>query len=62
MNTETIERNLKEISEEIRQMRIDTLINRIPAGTFCDETNNCGGYLTAEETDELEKLLKERNK
>lgn len=37
--------------------RIKELTAKIPVGTVCDETNNCGGYLTAEEAAELEQLL-----
>ena len=37
--------------------RIEFLTGKIPVGTFCSETNCCGGFLTQAEVDELERLF-----
>lgn len=40
------------------QKRIDELLNKIPRDNFCTDDNNCGGALTAKETNELEYLFR----
>lgn len=40
--------------------RIEQLTSKIPPGTFCSETNHCGGFLTKAEEEELNTLLQRR--
>lgn len=44
--------NLHEIDQRIKQ-----LTDRIPRGTNCTDDNDCGGFLTPQEIDELEELF-----
>jgi hypothetical protein len=46
--------------ERERESRIQELTAKIPPGTYCTETNCCGGYLTDDEVNELEQLFRER--
>lgn len=43
-------------NNQIKQ-RIKELTDKIPRGTYCDETNLCGGFLTLDEVNELEHLF-----
>jgi len=45
------------IRDDSLNKRIAELTAKIPVGTYCDEENHCGGYLTADEEDELNRLF-----
>jgi hypothetical protein len=49
---------LKAMSNEQIEKRIEELTGRIPVGTECDDTNNCGGFLTPAEEAELNELFR----
>ena len=46
------------MSNEQIEKRIEELTGRIPVGTECDDTNNCGGFLTPAEEAELNELFR----